>query len=86
MLRTNLMILVFYMMDLNPYGLKLKIKRENFLCGCFYRHANPDVYNFMDYLESTFLKVNQQKYQVFVLGDFNIDLLQYESHSYTNDF
>ena len=45
----------------------------------------------MDYLESTFSKVNQQKYQVFLyqvflLGDFSIDLLQYESHSYTNDF
>ena len=61
-------------------------KGKNFLCGCFYRHPNTDISNFMDYLESTFSKVNQQKYQVFVLGDFNIDLLQYESHSYTNDF
>ena len=61
-------------------------KGKNFLCGCFYRHPNTDVSNFMDYLESTFSQVNQQKYQVFVLGDFNIDLLQYESHSYTNDF
>ena len=61
-------------------------KGKNFLCGCCYRHPNTDVSNFMDYLESTFTKVNQQKYQVFVLGDFNIDLLQYESHSYTNDF
>ena len=40
----------------------------------------------MDYLESTFSKVNQQKYQLFLLDDFNVDLLQYESHSYTNDF
>ena len=73
---------VFYMMNLNLYGLKSKKKRENFLCGCFYRDPNTDVSSFMDYLESTFTKVNQQKY----LDDFNIDLLQYESHSYTNDF
>ena len=47
---------------------------------------HTDASNFMDYLESTFSKVNQKKYQVFLLGDFNIDLLQYESRSYTNDF
>ena len=60
-------------------------KRENFLCGCFYHHPNIDISNLMDYLQSTFSNVNQKKYQVFFLGDFNIDLLQYESHSYTND-
>ena len=59
-------------------------KGKNFLC--IIHHPNTDVSNFMDYLESTFSKVNQQKYQVFLLGDFNIDLLQYESLSYTNDF
>ena len=61
-------------------------RRKNFLCGCFYCHPNTDVSNFTDYLESTFSKVNQQNYQVFLLGDFNTDLLQYESHSYTSEF
>ena len=61
-------------------------KGKNFLCGCAYRHSNSDISNFIDYVESTFTKFNKDKYNVFLMGDFNIDLLQYDSHSYTNDF
>ena len=31
-------------------------------------------------------KVNKTKYNIFVMGDFNIDPLQYESHNNTNEF
>ena len=60
-------------------------KGKNFLCGCAYRHPNSDTSNFIEYVESTFTKFNKDKYNVFLMGDFNIDLLQYDSHSYTND-
>ena len=42
--------------------------------------------NFLEYLEKTFAKINKNKYDIFLMGDFNIDLLQYDSHNPTNDF
>ena len=61
-------------------------KGKNFLCGCAYRDPNSDISNFIEYVESTFTKFNKDKYNMFLMGDFNIDLLQYDSHSYTNNF
>ena len=40
----------------------------------------------MQYLEATFSLLDKKKYNIFLMGDFNIDLLQYESHCNTNDF
>ena len=59
---------------------------KNFLCGCIYRHPDTDIIHFIEYMEATLSKINKNKYNVFFMGDFNTDLLQYESHSYTNDF
>ena len=61
-------------------------KGKNFLCGCAYRHPNTDSNNFLEYLEKTFVKINKNKYDIFLMGNFNIDLLQYDSHNPTNDF
>ena len=30
--------------------------------------------------------MNKNKYDIFLMGDFYIDLLQYDSHNPTNDF
>ena len=51
-----------------------------------YRHPNTNVENFLGHIESTLPRFNKNKYHVFLMGDSNIDLLQYESHSHTNDF
>ena len=56
------------------------------MCGCVYHHPDTDVENFLGYIESTLSRSDKSKYHVFLMGDFNIDLLQYESHSHTNDF
>ena len=61
-------------------------KGKNFLCGCLYRHPNTDTAKFMEYIESTLTKIDKNKYAVFLMGGFNIDLLKYESHNCTNDF
>ena len=61
-------------------------KGKNFLYGCLYRHPNADTAKFMEYIESTLTKIDKNKYAVFLMGDFNIGLLKYESHNYTNDF
>ena len=51
-----------------------------------YRHPNTDAENFLGYTESILSRFDKNKYHVFLMADFNIDLLQYESHSHTDDF
>ena len=62
------------------------IKGKTFLCGCVYRHPNTDDTCFTQYMETTFTEMNKDKYNIFIMGDFNIDLLQYDTHNSTNDF
>ena len=61
-------------------------KGKNFLIGCAYRHPNTDSLNFIEYIETTLAKIHKNKYEIFLMGDFNIDLLQYDSHNPANDF
>ena len=72
--------------DFESIWIEIKNKKgKNFLCGCVYRHPNTDIPNFHDHIESL-KRLDKNKYNVFIMGDFNIDLLQYESNSHTNDF
>ena len=61
-------------------------KGKNIMCGCIYRHPNRDPDNFFEYIENTLSKIDNNKYQIFIMGDYNIDLLQYEHSSLSNDF
>ena len=56
------------------------------MCGCIYRHPNRDPKNFFEYIENTLSKIDNNKYQIFIMGDYNIDLLQYKHSSLSNDF
>ena len=57
-------------------------KSKNIVICCAYRH--PDASKFIDYLGSTFSKVDNNGI-ICVMGDF-IYLFNYESHSDTNEF
>ena len=59
---------------------------KSFICGIIYRHPNSDISSFMDYLNSTVEKIHREKKNCAILGDFNIDLLKYDSHQITDDF
>ena len=61
-------------------------KGKNIMCGCIYRHPNRNSNNFLEYIENTLSKIDNNKYQIFIMGDYNIDLLQYEQNSLSNDF
>ena len=60
-------------------------KRKNIVMCCAYRHPDTDNTKFIEYLEATLSKVDKSKI-ICVIGDFNINLLNYESHSETNEF
>ena len=62
-------------------------KRSNIIIGCIYRHPNMDLDEFNDnYLNSLLDKISKENKSVFLLGDFNVDLLKYDKHAPTNEF
>ena len=62
-------------------------KKGNIVVGCIYKHPTMDVLDFKNnYLGQIFESVSKERKQVFLLGDFNINLLNYNDHQPTNDF
>ena len=65
----------------------LSPKKANVIAGCIYRHPHMDLNEFNDYYINNLLdKLSKENKTVFLLGDFNIDLLNYSQHSLTNEF
>ena len=63
----------------------LNPKKTNVSVGCIYRHPHMDLNEFNDYYINNLLdKLSKENKTVFLLGDFNIDLLNYDQHSLTN--
>jgi len=60
-------------------------KKKNILCGLIYRqHSCPE--NFLNYLEETIDKYNMKNRSIYLIGDFNIDLLKCNSCKYSSNF
>ena len=56
------------------------------LCGIIYRHPNGALERFIEYVISTTDRINQENKTCIIMGDFNLDLLKFESHSATDGF
>lgn len=56
------------------------------MCAVNYRHpnANPDI--FINYIDSSIDKIQREGKLCVILGDFNFDLLKFETHSVTDNF
>ena len=61
-------------------------KSQNIFCACTYRHSNTDIKKYVEYRDKNLLKISKESKLVFVMGDFNVNLLNYESHNKINDF
>ena len=57
-------------------------------CAVVLTGTQTDTNKFVKYFENTYAKLdaNKEDELIFILGDFNINLLNYESHSDTNIF
>ena len=68
--------------------IEIKVEKgKNILIGCIYRHPHyKNLDEFSEYLEEIFAKLNKEKKQIYIAGDFNIDLLQYEDNNKCRDF
>ena len=62
-------------------------KKINVIIGCIYKHPNMNINELNDdYLNELFDKLSKENKTIFVLGDFNINLLNYDIHPPTNEF
>ena len=65
---------------INPNG-------KNIIVGCIYRHPCMEVSEFNDYyLHELLTKLNKEKKQIVLMGDFNIDILKYDNNSDSSNF
>ena len=53
-------------------------KSKNILCCFAYRHSDTDMDEFKDHLEKVFQKISKENKLIYLMGDFNFDLLNYE--------
>ena len=60
---------------------------KNTIIGCIYKHPNLAIQEFMDtFLQPLLDNLSYENKNVILMGDFNIDLLHYESHNQTREF
>ena len=62
-------------------------KRTNTIIGRKCRHPTMSLTEFSDsYLNILLQKISKEKKNVFLLDEFNFDLLKYDKHAGTNEF
>ena len=61
-------------------------KAKNILFCSAYRHPSFSPLRFKEHLESTLSQLTSENKSIFIMGVFNITLLNYESHPESNDF
>ena len=61
-------------------------KKSNIIVGVIYRHPSMDLTDFnCNYLSKLLENISKEQKSIFLLGDFNVNLLNYE-HNQTNEF
>ena len=56
-------------------------RKSNIIVDCLYKHPNMDVSIFSkNYLNTLLDKLPKENKQVFLLGEFNMNLLNYDHH------
>ena len=62
-------------------------KKSNIIVGFIYRHPSMDLADFnSNYLNKLLENISKEQKSVFLLGDFNVNLLNYNEHNQTNEF
>ena len=52
---------------------------KNIICGCVYRHPRNDMDDFLLYMENVLKQCQEENKELYICGDFNIDLLKIDS-------
>ena len=60
--------------------------QRNIVCGIIYRHPKGNIETFLAYLYDVIESVHNENKLCILMGDFNINLLNFESHPTTEQF
>ena len=60
--------------------------QRNIVCGIIYRHPKGNVETFLEYLYDVIESVHNENKLCILMGDFNVNLLNFESHPATEQF
>ena len=60
--------------------------QHNIICGVVYRHPNANINMTLKYIYSIIEKIHNENKYCIMMGDFNINLLNYETHPDTDAF
>ena len=62
-------------------------RKLNIIVGVIYRHPSMDLADFnCKYLNKLLENVSKEQKSIFLLGDFNVNLLNYNEHNQTTEF
>ena len=61
-------------------------KGKNYVMGVIYRPPHQSVANFINWLNILIDKVSRDNKKSYIMGDFNLDLLNQSFHQFTNEF
>ena len=64
---------------------KLENKNKNVIVGVVYR-AHTSIDSFISDIEPIYRKINSEMKHVYIMGDFNIDLLKTDMHRPIHDY
>ena len=64
----------------------LRPNQSNIVIGTIYRQPNTNVDLFNTKLNELLAKLGREQKLCYLMGDFNIDFLNYQQHKHTNDF
>ena len=65
--------------------IEIECKTKNILAGVVYR-SHTSIDNFTSDIEPIFKKLNSERKHLYVMGDFNIDLLKADIHRPTHEY
>ena len=76
-----------YNPDFQSLWIEIQSKtNSNMICGVIYRHPNISKFEtFKNYLDPILDKISKEKKYCIMMGDFNINLLNFETHLPTED-
>ena len=68
--------------------IEIKTKKgKNIILGCIYRHPhNINIDDFTTYMTTCLEKLNRENKEIYISGDFNIDLLKYDTNKKYQEF
>ena len=76
-------------MDVNFEAVWIEIeveKGKNIICGCVYRHPSSDMTEFINYISKCLTTILKENKECYVMEDFNVDLLKYDTCSKHKEF